>query len=115
MQLEAESATASVRPLAFEEAVVQGAGERLPAAMQALHSVKVQLHVRVGQASMTVRDLLEARSNDVLPLDRGVNDPVDLLLEGKVVARGYLVAVGDKFGVQIVELPSASANLASSG
>jgi flagellar motor switch protein FliN/FliY len=115
MGLEAESATPSVRPVAFDEAVTQGAGERLPAAMQALQGVKVQLQVRVGQASMTVRDLLDARSNAVLQLDRGVNDPVDLLLEGKVVARGYLVAVGDNFGVQIIELPSASASPASSG
>jgi flagellar motor switch protein FliN len=96
-----------VRPVAFAEVSVTDAGDRLPVAMQALHGVKVQLQVRVGQARMTVRDLLEARADAVLQLDRSVDDPVDLLLEGKVVARGRLVAVDGKFGVQVTELPLA--------
>lgn len=97
-----------VRPVAFAQVSPPGTGDRLPVAMQALHGVKVQLQVRVGHARMTVRDLLEAREHAVLPLDRAVDEPVDLLLEGKVVARGHLVAVDGKFGVRITELPLAS-------
>ena len=70
-----------------------------------LHAVKVRLQVRVGESSMTVGDLLAARENEVLVLDRTVEQPVDLLLEGSVVARGELVAVDGSFAVRITELP----------
>jgi len=70
-----------------------------------LHAVKVTLQVRVGESMMTVGELLAARENEVLVLDRGVDHPVDLLLEGSVVARGELVAVDGSFAVRITELP----------
>jgi flagellar motor switch protein FliN/FliY len=54
---------------------------------------------------MTLGELLAARRNEVLVLDRGVEQPVDLLLEGRVVARGQLVAVDGAFAVRITELP----------
>jgi flagellar motor switch protein FliN/FliY len=45
----------------------------------------------------------------VLKLDAALDAPVDVLLEGNVVARGQLVAVDDNFGVRITELPKAGA------
>ena len=72
-----------------------------------LLAVKARLHVSVGEANISVRDLLATREHQVLVLDRGVDQPVDVLLEGRVVARGQLVAVDDKFGVRITELPFA--------
>jgi flagellar motor switch protein FliN/FliY len=70
-----------------------------------LHALKVQLQVRVGCATMTVGELMAARENQVLALDRAVDQPVDLVLEGQTVARGQLVAVEDAFAVRITELP----------
>ena len=72
-----------------------------------LHQVKATLSVCVGTAVMTVGELLKARKDQVIRLDCGIDEPVDLLLEGKVVARGQLVAVGDRFGVRITQLPQA--------
>jgi len=54
---------------------------------------------------MTVGELLAARENEVLLLDRAVDQPIDLVLEGNVVARGHLVAVDGSFAVRITELP----------
>jgi flagellar motor switch protein FliN len=65
----------------------------------------VRLQVRVGEAAMSIGELLAARENEVLLLDRAVEQPVDLMLEGSVVARGRLVAVDGSFAVQITELP----------
>lgn len=70
-----------------------------------LHAVKVRLQVRVGESVMTVGELLAARQNEVLLLDRAVDQPVDLIVEGSVVARGQLVAVDGSFAVRITELP----------
>ena len=72
-----------------------------------LHQVKETLSVCVGSAVMTVGDLLKAKKDQVIRLDSGVDEPVDLLLEGKIVARGQLVAIGDRFGVRITQLPQA--------
>ena len=96
----------NVQAIALEElASAAPPGAPLTAPSNPLHAVKVQLQVRVGGACMTVGELLAARENEVLPLDRSVDQPVDLMLEGKVVARGQLVAVGDAFAVRITELP----------
>lgn len=94
------------RSLAFEE-LVASAGDGPPLLTEAhpLLGVKVQLQVRVGSAAMTLGELLAARENQVLALDRGVDQPVDLVLEGRTVARGQLVAVDDCFAVRITELP----------
>jgi flagellar motor switch protein FliN/FliY len=81
------------------------AGAALVREPHPLHAVRVRLQVRVGEAAMSVGELLAARENEVLLLDRAVEQPVDLLLEGKVVARGQLVAVDGSFAVRITELP----------
>lgn len=92
--------------LQFEELVPRsGPGGPALASRHPLHAVRVELQVLVGSAGMTVGELLAAREHDVLVLDRAVSAPVDLLLEGHVVARGELVAAGDCFGVRITELP----------
>ena len=70
-----------------------------------LHAVRVRLEARVGESAMTVGELLAARENEVLLLDRAVDQPIDLVVEGSVVARGQLVAVDGSFAVRITELP----------
>lgn len=70
-----------------------------------LHNIKTQLQVCVGKASVTVGQLLNAKEQQVLVLDRTPEQPVDLLLDGHVVARGHLVAVNGHFAVRITELP----------
>jgi len=72
-----------------------------------LHQVKAQLQVCIGSATLTVGELMSAKAQQVLVLDRSIQHPVDLILEGQVVARGQLVAVDDQFAVRITELPLA--------
>ncbi len=93
--------------LELEEAVDDGLdGDTLSPQAHPLHSVRVQLQVCVGRASMTVGELMAAREKQVLVLDRAVDQPVDLTLEGKVIARGELVAMDDgAFALRITELP----------
>src|SRR4051794_4991646 len=75
-----------------EAAAVPGSGPALLRDTHPLHAVKVRLEVCLGAAEMTVGELLGAKASQVLVLDRAVEQPVDLLLAGKVVARGQLVA-----------------------
>jgi len=70
-----------------------------------LHQIKAKLQVCVGDAVISVGELMALREHQVLTLNQGIEAPVDLLLEGRVVARGQLVAVEDQFAVRITELP----------
>lgn len=76
-----------------------------PGAHNPLHQVKAHLTVHVGSAVIPVGELMAAKPSQVLRLDRRIDQPVDIVLEGQVVARGQLVAVGEHFGVRITELP----------
>lgn len=101
------AARPGVRPVELEEANdADASAAALLRDAHPLHAVKVRLQVCVGHAAMTIGELLAARENQVLVLDRTLQQPVDLLLDGKVVARGELVAVDDgNFAVRIAELP----------
>ena len=70
-----------------------------------LHQIKARLQVCIGGATITVGELMQAREHQVIKLDRALSEPVDVMLEGRVVARGELVAVDDQFAVRITELP----------
>lgn len=75
-------------------------GERL----DLVEEVKVQLSVTLGTAEVTMGRLFALATGDVLALDRDADAPIDVRLNGKLVARGLLVAIGDKFGVRITEI-----------
>jgi len=70
-----------------------------------LHQVKATLQACVGEATLSVGELLAAQEHQVLRLDRAIDQPVDLSIEGRVVARGQLVAVDGHFAIRITELP----------
>jgi flagellar motor switch protein FliN len=66
--------------------------------------VQVKLTIGLGGAEISVAKLFSLAANDVIALDRDVDAPVDIRLNDKLIARGMLVAVGDKFGVRVTEI-----------
>jgi flagellar motor switch protein FliN len=72
--------------------------------MGLLQGVKVRLSVVVGEIHTTLGELMDVKELSVLTLDRQVDYPVDIMLDGNVVAKGQLVAVGDHFGVRVTEI-----------
>jgi len=57
---------------------------------------------------MFLRDILELGAGSVLELDREIQDPADLLLDGKLIARGEVVVVDGNFGLRVTEVVSVS-------
>ncbi|HCP82302.1 MAG TPA: hypothetical protein DIT67_12225 [Octadecabacter sp.] len=55
-----------------------------------LQNVPIEVTISVGRARPLVRDLLELGENAILPLDKRIDDPVDLLVGGRLIARGQL-------------------------
>jgi len=66
--------------------------------------VRVALRARLGDAAMTVDEIMALKSGSIVTLGTGLADHVDLYLNDTLVARGEIVAVGDKYGVRIVEI-----------
>jgi flagellar motor switch protein FliN/FliY len=69
-----------------------------------LGHVSVPLQVMLGSAELTVDKLFALKAGETLALDVGLDDPVALRLDGKTIASGHLVAVGDHFGLRITEI-----------
>jgi flagellar motor switch protein FliN/FliY len=69
-----------------------------------IRNVKLRLAVSVGACELSVGELFALKENAVLSLDKNTREPVEVLLDGKVIARGTLVAVDDNFGVRISEI-----------
>lgn len=70
-----------------------------------IKDIKVRVSVSVGQTELTVQSLFELTEGQILSLDKQTSEPVDVIVDGHVVARGTLVAVDDSFGVRITEVP----------
>jgi flagellar motor switch protein FliN len=69
-----------------------------------LGDVEVTMSAILGRGTIPVRRLLELSVGDAVELDTPLNGLLDLTLNGRIVARGELVAVEDKFGVRITEI-----------
>jgi len=98
----------SLSALTSGEDAVQPGGKRLGIDLSPLSGIRASLQVVVGQVPTTVGDLLGFQDRQVVVLNRMVGDPVDLVLNGAVVARGHLVAVDGNFGVRICDVPRGS-------
>lgn len=71
--------------------------------LAALAGVKAELTIVAGKAASTVGDVLALKEGAVLALNTPLNAPFDVMLGETLVARGELVAVGEHFGIRIVQ------------
>jgi flagellar motor switch protein FliN len=97
-------------PLSSGAAV--GARAGLPArpggnAMDMLHGVEMDVTVELGRARMTVRELLSLTTGSAIELDRIAGSPADVLVNGRLIARGEVVVIDENFGVRITEILGA--------
>jgi flagellar motor switch protein FliN/FliY len=75
-----------------------------PPALGVLAMVEADLSVIIGRARRPIRELLELRGGSVLSLDRTPTDPVEVLANGTLIARGEMVVVDGALGVRITEI-----------
>ncbi|HEY5214378.1 MAG TPA: flagellar motor switch protein FliN [Acidobacteriaceae bacterium] len=72
--------------------------------------VELNVSLRFGQCKLPLREVLDLTSGSVIELDRDVDDPVELLLDGKVIARGEAVIVDGNYGLRVTEIPQPIAS-----
>jgi flagellar motor switch protein FliN/FliY len=82
-----------------------------PRPLSLLHDVEMGVTAELGRRRMTVRDLLSLTPGAVIELDRAAGSPVDVLVNGTLIARGEVVVIDEEFGIRISEIvaPVASA------
>lgn len=69
-----------------------------------LLEVPVEVSVEIGRTTMTIREALEIGPGSVIGLDRMTGEPVDLLVNGRKIARGEVVAIDEEFGLRITQV-----------
>jgi flagellar motor switch protein FliN/FliY len=69
-----------------------------------LHDVSVELAVEVGRTHMTIREALALGPGSIVTLNRLAGEPVDLLVNGKPIARGEVVVIDEEFGLRVTEV-----------
>ena len=79
-----------------------------PIGISGLMNVPVQVTVQLGTTRMNLSDLMQLGPGSVMTLDREAHEPCDILVNGRVVARGEIVTVGEQYGVRISEISAAS-------
>jgi flagellar motor switch protein FliN/FliY len=75
-----------------------------PRGIEMLHGVDMEVTVELGRTRMTVRDLLALSPGTVLELDRAAGSPADLLVNGRLIARGEVVVLDEDFGLRVTEI-----------
>ncbi len=81
-----------------------GKGVVAKANLDLVMDVELDVTLRFGQRQLTLREVLELTSGSVIELDRQVEEPVELLLEGRVIARGEAVVIDGNYGLRIIDV-----------
>jgi flagellar motor switch protein FliN/FliY len=81
-----------------------GEGDAVDPRLEHLLDVSLALDVELGRTRLTIQRVLALGPGSILELDKPAGEPLDVLLNGRLVARGEAVVVGDRFGVRITEI-----------
>jgi flagellar motor switch protein FliN len=83
--------------------------------IELLMDVALEVSVELGRSHMSIGEILALRTGSVIELDKLAGEPVDVSVNGTLIARGEVVVVDEKFGVRITEVVSKARRLASVG
>jgi flagellar motor switch protein FliN/FliY len=83
--------------------------------IELLMDVTLEVSVELGRSHMSIGEILGLRTGSVIELDKLAGEPVDVSVNGTLIARGEVVVVDEKFGVRITEVVSKARRLASLG
>jgi flagellar motor switch protein FliN/FliY len=76
----------------------------VPSGLEMLHDVEMDVTAELGRTRMQVRQILELVPGSVIELDRAAGSPVDVLVNGTLIARGEVVVIDEEFGIRITDV-----------
>ncbi len=88
----------------FQPIVAAGGPVAGASGLEILHEVQMGVTVELGRTRMSLRDILSIVPGSVIELDRAASAPVDVLVNGTLVARGEVVVIDEEFGLRVTEV-----------
>jgi len=94
----------SAAPFQFQsfKSASNGAGDGV--GINALQDVELDLRIELGRTELLIEEVLQLREGSVVPLNKLAGDPVDILVNGRLVARGEVLVLNDNFCVRVAEI-----------
>ncbi len=75
-----------------------------PGSLELLLDIPLEISVELGRVKMLVKDVIDLGTGSIIEIDKAAGEPVDVLVNGRLVARGEVVVIEDNFGVRITEI-----------
>ena len=93
----------------------EAAGGEMPRNFDLLLDIPLEVTVEIGRTRLAIRELLQLGPGSVVELQKLAGETLDVLINGKPIARGEAVMVNDKFGVRLTDVISPSERIAGLG
>jgi flagellar motor switch protein FliN len=84
----------------------QAQSQQITKEIDFLMDVPLQVSVEVGRTKMLIRDFLKMKEGGVIELDKMADEPLDLYVNSRLIARGEAVVVNEKFGLRLIDVVS---------
>lgn len=93
-------------PISFEELQPEPSHPTGSPELEVILDIPVTISMEVGRTSITIRNLLQLNQGSVIELDRLAGEPLDVLVNGTLIAHGEVVVVNEKFGIRMTDVIS---------
>lgn len=93
-------------PAPFDELTESGEVTGINDNIERILDIPVTVSVEVGRVRMLINDLLQLGHGSVIELDKSAGEPMEVLVNDRLVAKGEVVAVNDKFGIRLTDIVS---------
>ena len=94
----------SPKPFDFKEFPGKKGGALQDFGMTSLQDVELDLRIELGRTELLIQEVLDLKEGSVVPLDKLAGDPVDILVNGRLIARGEVLVLNDNFCVRVAEI-----------
>jgi flagellar motor switch protein FliN len=99
---------ADVVPSAFQSLSSSNPIANTPHDIELVLDIPVQLTVELGRTKVSIKDILQIAQGSVVELDAVAGDPLDVFINGCLIAQGEVVVVNDKFGIRLTDIVTPS-------
>jgi flagellar motor switch protein FliN/FliY len=102
------SDSTAATPAHFDNLQSEHDGNLTDLNLDVILDVPVTLSLEVGRARIPIRNLLQLNQGSVVELDRGAGEPLDVYVNGTLIAHGEVVVINDRFGIRLTDVVSPS-------
>ncbi len=105
-QASADSGAAAAKAASFDELSEDRMGGTSEVKLDVVLDIPVTISMEIGRTKISIRNLLQLNQGSVVELDRLAGEPMDVLVNGTLIARGEVVVVNEKFGIRLTDIIS---------